>query len=413
MASEVWYRNYEAFRLQVDDLKTKFAARCVELKVDSSKVLKEFSREILIRAVHESNWQEGIELAEGKTQELALAAFDDMEEIEGPHLDMNKILRLQRDSILGLKKKGASVEEIAAYNLALAYKSITWIGSDLAGRQALSLVKTLLDIEPMFNQFKDKIPEDLRSRLTDSMQTIHTLKGTAYHDATLPGSAALQEQTFDELKREAVYYPTTSPIPAQIKPLSELLKEPVVFPMTAAPTSQAQLIDELLKLDLHHLTSPMKTAYIHFLHKLVLMGIAPLTKCGTFRSISVHVGNPAIYFPVPSVVPSMMKEFSQKFPAILPPVVKYDPVLVAAKVSHGFVAIHPYADGNGRVSRLLMNLVLWGHFPPVYLKANKKGRQRYSQALRRADRGNIKPLATLIAMSLVEIYQKLLKSLNT
>jgi Fic family protein len=90
----------------------------------------------------------------------------------------------------------------------------------------------------------------------------------------------------------------------------------------------------------------------------------------------------------------------------------YDPVLIAAKASHRFVAIHPYEDGNGRVSRLLMNLVLWGHFPPVYLKANKNGRHRYGQAIRRADHGNIKPLASLVAMSLIEIFENLLGSLD-
>jgi hypothetical protein len=60
-----------------------------------------------------------------------------------------------------------------------------------------------------------------------------------------------------------------------------------------------------------------------------------------------------------------------------------------------------------------MNLILTGHFPPVYLKADKKGRHRYGQAIRRADRGNIKPLAALIAMSVIEIYEKMLNSLQT
>ena len=132
----------------------------------------------------------------------------------------------------------------------------------------------------------------------------------------------------------------------------------------------------------------------------------------SFRIGSRAAANPETYFPVPSAVPLMMSEFCQKFPAILPSIAKYDPILVAAKTSHRFVAVHPYADGNGRVSRLLMNLVLWGHFPPVYLNADKKGRHRYGQALRRADRGNINPLAALIAMSLIEIYQKLLKSIG-
>jgi hypothetical protein len=59
-----------------------------------------------------------------------------------------------------------------------------------------------------------------------------------------------------------------------------------------------------------------------------------------------------------------------------------------------------------------MNLVLWRHHPPVYLKADKKGRHRYGQALRRADNGDLKPLACLIAMSLLDIYASLLAALE-
>jgi hypothetical protein len=56
---------------------------------------------------------------------------------------------------------------------------------------------------------------------------------------------------------------------------------------------------------------------------------------------------------------------------------------------------------------------LWDHFPPVYLKADKKGRHRYGQAIHRADRGNIKTLATLIALSIIEIYEKLLNAFKS
>ena len=128
--------------------------------------------------------------------------------------------------------------------------------------------------------------------------------------------------------------------------------------------------------------------------------------------MSVHVGNPQLHFPVPSAIPGLMEEFCLSFPTILPSTVKYDPIRTAADVSHRFVAIHPYVDGNGRVARLLMNLVLWQHHPPVYLKADKKGRHRYSQALRRADRGSKDAMAALIAASLIEIYPRLLRSLQ-
>src|SRR4051794_15512547 len=44
----------------------------------------------------------------------------------------------------------------------------------------------------------------------------------------------------------------------------------------------------------------------------------------------------------------------------------YDPVLGAASVAFGFVYIHPFEDGNGRIHRFLMHHVLAerGYTPP-------------------------------------------------
>jgi Fic family protein len=187
----------------------------------------------------------------------------------------------------------------------------------------------------------------------------------------------------------------------------------IITPMTSMPRTAGEYVSELLKLEPESLVNPMRPSYIHFFHRLLLMGIIAPSKAGRFRRKPVHVGNPNVFFATPSAIPGLMEEFCRDFPTILPTVVKYDQITIAARMSHRFVSIHPYEDGNGRISRVLMNLVLWGHFPPVYLKADAKGRHRYSQALRRADRGDFEGLGALICLSLIEIYEKMLGSLGS
>jgi Fic family protein len=45
------------------------------------------------------------------------------------------------------------------------------------------------------------------------------------------------------------------------------------------------------------------------------------------------------------------------------------PLVLAALFHHRFVEIHPFDDGNGRLGRILMNLILLQHkYPPVVVK---------------------------------------------
>lgn len=72
------------------------------------------------------------------------------------------------------------------------------------------------------------------------------------------------------------------------------------------------------------------------------------------------------------------------------------PEVEAAWLHHRFSQIHPFQDGNGRVSRALASMVLVreGLFPLVVTRDDK---DKYLDALEAADRGNLKPLVDLFA----------------
>lgn len=105
------------------------------------------------------------------------------------------------------------------------------------------------------------------------------------------------------------------------------------------------------------------------LHNLILRGIVP-EYAGKYRDVQVMISGSAHLPPPPTQVKELMAELfrwynkSQKL---------IHPVLLAAEFHQRLVTIHPFVDGNGRVSRLLMNLILLQH---GYVIANIKGDER-------------------------------------
>jgi len=84
------------------------------------------------------------------------------------------------------------------------------------------------------------------------------------------------------------------------------------------------------------------------------------------------------------------------------------PVVHAALFHHRFVSIHPFDDGNGRMARILMNLILMrSGFPPVVIKLENRG--PYIAALRKADVEEFDGIVTFIGQSLLDAEELYLR----
>lgn len=91
---------------------------------------------------------------------------------------------------------------------------------------------------------------------------------------------------------------------------------------------------------------------------------------------------------------------------------KLHPVERAATFHYQFVSIHPFDDGNGRMSRLLMNLLLMqaGYYPCIIQNAH---RRNYIQTLEQVDTTHdVISFITFVAQELLTTQKKVLEILQ-
>ena len=128
---------------------------------------------------------------------------------------------------------------------------------------------------------------------------------------------------------------------------------------------------------------------------------------GKYRNANVIIGGAKHTPPDALQVPQKMSDLiswlnSQKN--------KINIIELAALLHHKLVHIHPFFDGNGRTSRLAMNLLLMqAGYPLVVILKND--RKKYYDVLSKADDGKYEPLIKFIAQSVertLDIYLKTL-----
>lgn len=121
---------------------------------------------------------------------------------------------------------------------------------------------------------------------------------------------------------------------------------------------------------------PLDEWTINSLHQLVLKNI-DTDNAGRYRQVNVLISGAEHRPPQALQVPEQMAEFMRWYSNEAQTL---HPVERAARVHGEFVKIHPFVDGNGRTSGLLMNLELMkAGFPATVIEVEQ--RLAYYQAL--------------------------------
>jgi hypothetical protein len=120
---------------------------------------------------------------------------------------------------------------------------------------------------------------------------------------------------------------------------------------------------------------------------------------GNWRRHDIHAFGRGLKPPDHTQVPAMIRDWVDGL-ASLPRDTSPIGETIASRHA-AFERIHPFIDGNGRVGRLLTNLLLVRlGYPPAIIQ--KRQRERYLKALAQADRHDAGPLGELIARAVID-----------
>ena len=235
-------------------------------------------------------------------------------------------------------------------------------------------LKALNKLRPISNITLQKIREQFQIEMT-------------YNSNAIEGNTLTMQETFWVIQEG---------ITIKGKPLKDHLeakdhKEALEFLSELIAKDKKVTVSEHLVRELHHLVVNKSQSNI----------------AGKYRKGNVIITGSKHKPPDGFEVPSKMREFIKWFSENKN---KHHVVELSALIHHKLVHIHPFEDGNGRVSRLVMNLlILKSGYPLAIILRND--RKRYYRVLSEADEENYSGLCEFVAQSVIRslnIYLKIL-----
>ncbi len=137
--------------------------------------------------------------------------------------------------------------------------------------------------------------------------------------------------------------------------------------------------------------------FILKLHSIILKNISNRF-AGNYRKTNIKVAGSDFKFPSYEKVPQLMKNLIYEYNKKKKKLHSFE---LAAFISSKFVTIHPFTDGNGRVSRLILNFILRKNNYP-WINIYFKQREEYLNAIRKANDKNYSEITNFLLNVLEE-----------
>lgn len=223
--------------------------------------------------------------------------------------------------------------------------------------------ENLAELKALYNNKKSSIPQETLESYLKAFSIEYT------HNST-----AIEGNTLTLIQTKTVIEDGISVGGKMLREIYEVLNHEKAFKYVRKCIEENKELDENIIKDIHAITM-----------ENIMTG-------GIYRNVDVYISGAQHTPPSPNEMYRQIKMFYNELSSNT-----LNPIELAAWTHAEFVKIHPFTDGNGRTSRLIMNYQLMknGYLP---ISIDKKDRLSYYEALEEyAVNNNLTPFADMIA----------------